>query len=72
MRLHPMPAVVTTGESVRGNDIYDDGAVGFSPKPTSGEPMSNVGARIQDTLLNLPYPVSGYTLEKSPAIKKST
>ena len=27
MRLHPMPAVVISGESVRGNDIFDDGAV---------------------------------------------
>ena len=36
MRLHPMPAVVISGESVRGNDIFDDGAVGFIPKPAWG------------------------------------
>ena len=29
MRLHPMPAVVISGEGVRGNDIFDDGAVGL-------------------------------------------
>ncbi|EFU69236.1 chemotaxis response regulator protein-glutamate methylesterase [Aliarcobacter butzleri] len=72
MRLHPMPAVVISGESVRGNDIFDDGAVGFIPKPNSGEPMSNFEARIKDTLLNLTFLLSRYTLKKSPAIKKPT
>ncbi|MBD3830327.1 MAG: response regulator, partial [Arcobacter sp.] len=52
MRLHPMPAVVISGESVRGNDIFDDGAVGFIPKPDTGESMNSFSDRIKDTLLN--------------------
>jgi len=64
MRLHPMPAVVVSGESVRGNDIFDDGAVGFIPKPDTGEPMSKFQARIKDNLLNLTFLLKRYTLKK--------
>ena len=39
MRLHAMPAVVISSESERGNDIFDDGAVGFIPKPSPGESL---------------------------------
>lgn len=70
MRLHPMPAVVVSGESVRGNDIFDDGAVGFIPKPETGEPMSAFASRIKDTLLNLTFLLKRYTLKKpKPSIK---
>ncbi len=55
MRLHPMPAVVISGESVRGSDIFDDGAVGFIPKPALGESMLSFGSRISETLLNLTF-----------------
>lgn len=69
MRLHPMPAVVISGESVRGNNIFDDGAVGFIPKPESGESMQSFGDRIKDTLLNLTFLLKRYTLKK-PQPKK--
>lgn len=69
MRLHPMPAVVISGESVRGNDIFDDGAVGFIPKPDYGESMDSFKDRIKDTLLSLTFLLSRYTLKKSPAIQ---
>jgi len=72
MRLHPMPAVVISGESVRGNDIFDDGAVGFIPKPETGESMNSFQERIKDTLLNLTFLLKRYTLKKPPALKKST
>ncbi len=64
MRLHPMPAVVVSGEGVRGNDIFDDGAVGFIPKPETGESMINFKDRIKDTLLNLTFLLKRYTLKK--------
>jgi two-component system chemotaxis response regulator CheB len=69
MRLHPMPAVVISGESVRGNDIFDDGAVGFIPKPDTNETMDSFKARIKETLLNLTFLLSRYTLKKSPSVK---
>jgi two-component system chemotaxis response regulator CheB len=70
MRLHPMPAVVVSGEGVRGNDIFDDGAVGFIPKPETGESMQSFQERIKDTLLNLTFLLKRYTLKKPSASKK--
>lgn len=64
MRLHPMPAVVISGESVRGSDIFDDGAVGFIPKPEAGESMESFGERIKENLLNLTFLLKRYTLKK--------
>ena len=68
MRLHPMPAVVVSGEGVRGNDIFDDGAVGFIPKPENGESMQSFQHRIKDTLLNLTFLLKRYTLKKPRAL----
>jgi two-component system, chemotaxis family, protein-glutamate methylesterase/glutaminase len=70
MRLHPMPAVVISGEGVRGNDIFDDGAVGFIPKPENGESMQSFQERVKDTLLNLTFLLKRYTLKKPPSLKK--
>jgi len=70
MRLHPMPAVVISGESVRGNDIFDDGAVGFIPKPDSGESMAAFAKRIKESLLNLTFLLKRYTLKKPTPKKK--
>ncbi|QKF82062.1 chemotaxis response regulator protein-glutamate methylesterase [Halarcobacter ebronensis] len=72
MRLHPMPAVVISGESVRGNDIFDDGAVGFISKPESGEPMSSFAARIKENLLNLTFLLKRYTQKKPNPMKTVT
>lgn len=70
MRLHPMPAVVISGEQERGNDIFDDGAVGFISKPVNGESMDSFSTRIKDTLLNLTFLLKRYTLKKpKPAIE---
>ncbi len=69
MRLHPMPAVVISGESVRGNDIFDDGAVGFVPKPSLGETMSDFNSKIKETLMNLTFLLKKYTLKKPKPIK---
>ncbi len=71
MRLHPMPAVVVSGESVRGNDIFDDGAVGFIPKPENNEPMTSFQSRIKDTMLNLTFLLKRYTLKKPKPLIKS-
>lgn len=71
MRLHPMPAVVVSGEGVRGNDIFDDGAVGFIPKPAMSESMVSFQERIKDTLLNLTFLLKRYTLKKPKAKIKS-
>ena len=72
MRLHPMPAVVISGEGVRGNDIFDDGAVGFIPKPDNGESMQSFQERIKDTLLNLTFLLKRYTLKKPQASRKTS
>ena len=72
MRLHPMPAVVISGESVRGNDIFDDGAVGFIPKPEAGESMQSFQSRVKDTLMNLTFLLKRYTLKKPAALKTPT
>ncbi|WP_418185608.1 protein-glutamate methylesterase/protein-glutamine glutaminase [Aliarcobacter vitoriensis] len=69
-RLHPMPAVVISGESVRGSDIFDDGAVGFIPKPEMGESMESFNDRIKDTLLSLTFLLKKYTLKKPKPQKK--
>ena len=69
MKLHPMPAVVISGEGVRGSDIFDDGAVGFVSKPATGETMQDFSARIKDTLLNLTFLLKRYTLKKPAPIK---
>ncbi|MEA3553543.1 MAG: chemotaxis-specific protein-glutamate methyltransferase CheB [Campylobacterota bacterium] len=69
MRLHPMPAVVVSGESVRGNDIFDDGAVGFVPKPSLGESMSVFNSRLKETLMSLTFLLDKYTLKKPKPIK---
>ena len=71
MRLHPMPAVVISGEGVRGNDIFDDGAVGFIVKPEASESMSSFQDRIKDTLLNLSFLLKRYTLKKPKGLKTS-
>ena len=71
MRLHPMPAVVISGESVRGSDIFDDGAVGFIPKPSTGESMKSFESRIKDTLLSLTFLLKRYTLKKPQTKKKN-
>ena len=71
MRLDPMPAVVISGESVRGNDIFDDGAVGFIPKPEMGESMSSFNDRIKDTLLSLTFLLKRYTLKKPKPLKQA-
>ena len=55
MRLHPMPAIVISGESVRGNDIFEDGAVGFVSKPGIGDSMDVFSTKIQETLMNLTF-----------------
>lgn len=70
MRLHSMPAVVISGESVRGSDIFDDGAVGFIPKPSSGESMASFESRIKDTLLSLTFLLKRYTLKKTSSFEK--
>ena len=72
MRLHPMPAVVISGEGVRGNDIFDDGAVGFIPKPDNGESMQSFQERIKYTLLNLTFLLKRYTLKKPQASRKTS
>ncbi|MFV7790339.1 protein-glutamate methylesterase/protein-glutamine glutaminase [Aliarcobacter lanthieri] len=70
MRLHPMPAVVISGENVRGSEIFDDGAVGFIPKPENGESMSSFNSRIKDNLLNLTFLLKRYTIKKPSPQKK--
>ncbi len=69
MRLHPMPAVIISGESVRGNDIFDDGAVGFIAKPETGESMISFSNRIKENLLNLTFLLKRYTLKKPKPIQ---
>lgn len=69
MRLHAMPAIVISGESVRGNDIFEDGAVGYIAKPAVGESMSLFNDRIKDTLLSLTFLLKRYTLKKPKPIK---
>ncbi len=69
MRLHPMPAVVISGEGVRGNDIFDDGAVGFVEKPGNGESMTSFAERIKENLLNLTFLLKRYTLKKPKPLK---
>jgi len=69
MRLHPMPAVVISGESVRNNDIFEDGAVGFINKPERGEELSLFKDRIKETLMSLTFLLKKYTLKKPKPIK---
>jgi two-component system chemotaxis response regulator CheB len=70
MKLHPMPAVVISGEGARGNDIFDDGAVGFIPKAEQGESQDDFKARLKDILLNLTFLLTRYT-KKKPRPRKT-
>ena len=72
MRLHPMPAVVISGEGVRGNDIFDDGAVGFINKPEAGEPMSGFAQRIKENLLKFNFPFKKIYTKKTKTTKTSS
>jgi len=70
MRLHPMPAVVISGENAKQSDIFDDGAVGFIEKQKIGENLNDFYERLKDTLLNLTFLLKRYTLKKpQPKIK---
>jgi len=69
MRLHPMPAIVISGESVRGNDIFEDGAVGFVSKPNVGDSMDEFSNKIHETLMNLTFLLKKYQLKKPKPIK---
>jgi two-component system chemotaxis response regulator CheB len=68
MKLHPMPAVIISSEEVRGNEIFDDGTVGFGIKPTTNETMQIFQNKIKDTLLNLTFLFKRYTLKKPKQI----
>ncbi|MEA1914316.1 MAG: chemotaxis response regulator protein-glutamate methylesterase [Campylobacterota bacterium] len=70
MRLHPMPAVVISGEGAKDSDIFDDGAVGYIPKPQTGESIPQFGNRVKDILLNLTFLLKRYTLKKPKAQKQ--
>jgi two-component system chemotaxis response regulator CheB len=70
MKLHPMPAIVISGESVRNSDIFDDGAVGFVAKPDTGETMDLFNHRIKETLLSLTFLFKRYNAKKpTPTIQ---
>lgn len=69
MRLHPMPAIIISGESVRGHDIFEDGAVGFVSKPELGESMTLFQDKIRETLLSLTFLLKKYSLRKPTPIK---
>ncbi len=69
MKLHAMPAVIISGESVRGSDIFNDGAVGYIPKPTVETTMVDFNNDIKETLLNLIFLLKRYTLKKPKPIK---
>jgi two-component system chemotaxis response regulator CheB len=64
MKLHPMPAVIVSSESARGNDIFDDGAVGFIEKQKIGEDLTLFAKRVEDSLLNLTFLLKRYSLKK--------
>lgn len=70
MRLHPMPAVVISGEGAKDSDIFDDGAVGYIPKPEMGEPIPKFGKRVEDILLNLTFLLKRYQQKKPKPIKE--
>lgn len=70
MRLHPMPAVVISGEGAKDSDIFDDGAVGYIPKPQMGESMMEFGKRVKDILLNLTFLLKRYQQKKPKPIKQ--
>lgn len=70
MRLHPMPAVVISGEGAKDSDIFDDGAVGYIPKPQMGESMVDFGKRVKDILLNLTFLLKRYQQKKPQPIKQ--
>ncbi len=68
MRLHPMPAVIISGESVKGNDIFGDGAVGFIEKPSFETNSSIFQTKIKETLLSLTYLLKQYKLKKPKSL----
>lgn len=67
-RLHPMPAVVISGESVEGNDIFEDGAIGFIPKPSVKSNSIIFQKKIKETLLSLTYLLKQYKLKKPKSL----
>lgn len=69
MRLHPMPAIIISGESVRDSDIFEDGAIGFVAKPEIGETMKDFNVKIHETLLSLTFLLKKYSAKKPVPVK---
>jgi two-component system, chemotaxis family, protein-glutamate methylesterase/glutaminase len=70
MRLRPMPAVVISSEGYRGSEVFEDGAIGFIPKPESGESMDSFRKRVVSTLMSLTYFIKRYAAKKPSAAQK--
>ncbi len=64
MRLHPMPAVVISSESYRGNDVFEDGAVGFVPKADGNSSFDDFKSNISNTLMSLEFFIQRYSKSK--------
>ncbi len=72
MRLHPMPAIVISSESYRGNDVFEDGAVGFIPKADSNGGMEHFKKDVSNTLMSLEYFIKRYAMKKPGNEQKTT
>lgn len=64
MRLHPMPAIVISSESYRGNDVFEYGAIGFVPKADTNTSIEQFKKNISNTLLSLAYFIQRYSKQK--------
>jgi len=70
MRLHPMPTVVISGESARGSEVFDDGAIGFVEKQKNTESIDSFSTRLEKTLRSLSFMFDKYMISKPLPIKK--
>ncbi len=70
MRLHPMPVIVISTDVSRSKDVFDDGAVGFIPKPEPKESHGEFYLRLKDTFLRYEFLLKRYKQRKKPPVQK--
>jgi len=70
MRLHPMPAIVISGENVNIKSVKDDGAIEYIQKPTKNETILDFSRNISKVFNYITPAVQKYHLNKTHSKSK--
>lgn len=64
MRLHPMPAIIVSGDVSQSKTVFEDGAIGFVRKKDLSESQETFCLRLRDKLLSYTFLLERYTRKK--------